>query len=403
MSASWFVAPLLLLLAACGGGTGEEGAEKNPNPIATNSEPTISISSPSSNAKFETASVVTFTGSASDNEDGDISHIIAWTSSIDGSLGNGSNLARTLSAGTHTITAAITDSGDLKTEISISIEIVAPSSSNNQSPLITINTPDNDITVDDSTSIQFSAQATDQEDGELSQAVNWSSSIDGDLGNGASANKILSVGSHTIVASVKDSGDLTAQATINVEVISSTASNNPPTVNIDSPTNGESVSQQDIITFTATANDEEDGDLSSEIRWKSDIDGELGVGANIGSQLSIGQHTITVTVTDSGELSGTATINLTVNATEGMATISWNSPNTNTDNSELTDLTGFKIYYGKSTDNLDQVITIDDPETTAWVVENLDSNSTYYFSVTAVNSSGYESDYSNIASKDISG
>jgi len=51
-----------------------------------------------------------------------------------------------------------------------------------------------------------------------------------------------------------------------------------------------------------------DGDLSAGIAWSSDVDGPLGTGAAVAPVLSVGPHTITAAVTDSGSLVAQATI-----------------------------------------------------------------------------------------------
>ncbi len=64
------------------------------------------------------------------------------------------------------------------------------------------------------------------------------------------------------------------------------------------------------------------------------------------------------------------------------------------------DLAGFKICYGTSPSNYPNEITIDNPGITTHVVDNLTPN-TWYFVSTAFNSSGVESDVSNVATKTI--
>ncbi len=84
----------------------------------------------------------------------------------------------------------------------------------------------------------------------------------------------------------------------------------------------------------------------------------------------------------------------------GVATLSWTPPTTNLDGSVLTNLAGYKIYYGTQPGNYPNVITIKNPGLSAYVIENLQPN-TYYFTMTAYNTSGSESPYSNTASKTI--
>jgi hypothetical protein len=84
----------------------------------------------------------------------------------------------------------------------------------------------------------------------------------------------------------------------------------------------------------------------------------------------------------------------------GSATLTWLPPTENADGSVLTDLAGYRIYYGRGTDALDQVVTVDNPGLTSYVIDNL-SPATWYFSMTSVNSSGVESQRSEAASKTV--
>lgn len=77
----------------------------------------------------------------------------------------------------------------------------------------------------------------------------------------------------------------------------------PPAVDIISPAFGSEVSGEQAVFFEIMASDFEDGALpDSAIVWTSDIDGLLGTGHELlfeASELSAGQHVISVVVTDS--------------------------------------------------------------------------------------------------------
>ncbi len=88
----------------------------------------------------------------------------------------------------------------------------------NTAPTVTITAPADGHTVTEGTSINFTGSATDTEDGDLSGSINWSSSIDGALGTGASINAVLTIGVHTVTASATDSGSLSGTDTITVTV-----------------------------------------------------------------------------------------------------------------------------------------------------------------------------------------
>jgi hypothetical protein len=96
---------------------------------------------------------------------------------------------------------------------------------------------------------------------------------------------------------------------------SSVPSNVAPVVTITSPANGSSSAVGQLVTFTATATDTEDGSLTGSLSWTSSRDGVIGSGGTFStSALTAGSHTITASVTDSGGLSGSAVITIAVTA-----------------------------------------------------------------------------------------
>ena len=86
-------------------------------------------------------------------------------------------------------------------------------------------------------------------------------------------------------------------------------------------------------------------------------------------------------------------------ATPGSATLSWVPPTENTDGSVLTDLAGYKVYYGTEVGNYTSTITLSDPALTTHIVGNLPEGFTYYFVITAFTTSSIESEHSNMGSK----
>jgi hypothetical protein len=89
--------------------------------------------------------------------------------------------------------------------------------------------------------------------------------------------------------------------------------NQPPTVSILSPQDGNRYDPATIIGFAGEAADLEQGTLSGgSLVWRSDIDGIIGVGKVIASQLSLGPHTITLTATDNNRAQGTVSITLEI-------------------------------------------------------------------------------------------
>jgi hypothetical protein len=207
---------------------------------------------------------VTLTATATDAEDGDLSGSVTWTSSVDGSLGSGVSLVTSsLSLGTHTITASVTDGAGQPGSATVQVEIVQ-----NAVPTVTITAPSQDTTVAAGTPLNLVGSAADPEDGDLSGSIEWSSSTDGALGSGASlTTSSLALGWHTITASVADGAGQTATATVRVRV----AQNKVPSIAITSPSQDTTVTVGDPVTLTATATDAEDGDLSGSVTWTSSL------------------------------------------------------------------------------------------------------------------------------------
>jgi len=83
----------------------------------------------------------------------------------------------------------------------------------------------------------------------------------------------------------------------------------------------------------------------------------------------------------------------------GSLTLSWNAPIQNTDGTALSDLAGYKLYYGTATGNYTSTINVGNVRT--YQVNNLTDGLTYYFAVTAYNTSGNESVYSNEVNKTV--
>jgi large repetitive protein len=100
----------------------------------------------------------------------------------------------------------------------------------------------------------------------------------------------------------------------NALVAAQGAANTAPTVQITAPANGATFLQGASITFTGTATDTQDGNLTAALAWTSSINGAIGTGGSFSTTtLSVGTHTITARATDSGGLVGSATRTLTVN------------------------------------------------------------------------------------------
>ena len=105
-----------------------------------NDAPTVSITSPADGSTFDSGATISFAGSASDTEDGDLTASLVWTSDIDdGLIGTGGSFSTTLSDGNHTITADVTDSDGATGSASIGITVGTPPATPTLSVSVTTN------------------------------------------------------------------------------------------------------------------------------------------------------------------------------------------------------------------------------------------------------------------------
>ncbi len=77
------------------------------------------------------------------------------------------------------------------------------------------------------------------------------------------------------------------------------------------------------------------------------------------------------------------------------ATLNWTPVTTNIDGSPLTELAGYRVHYGTQSGNYTTTVDVADPAAANAVISNLQAGTTYYFVVTAYDTSGNQSQYSN--------
>lgn len=157
--------------------------------------------------------------------------------------------------------------------------------------------------------------------------------------------------------------------------------------------------------FTPTASDPDGDSLSFSIERKpswANFDASTGRLEGQPQAADVGVAAdIRISVSDGTNSTALPTFSININQIAlGSATLSWMPPIRNSDGSALTDLAGYRIYYGRDANVLDQVATLGNPGLTSYVVENL-SSATWYFAMTSFNSGGVESALSAIASKKV--
>lgn len=175
------------------------------NQAAADQVPVVTITAPANGSSSSQGAAVNFSGSAIDNEDGNISGSLSWTSSRDGVIGSGASFSTTsLSVGTHSITASVTDSASHNASASISMTVTG----SNANPVAEFSTSLNQMTA------SFTDLSTDS-DGSISA---WSWTF-GDGGSATSQNPshtYAATGTFTVTLTVTDNGG--AQGSISKQI-----------------------------------------------------------------------------------------------------------------------------------------------------------------------------------------
>ena len=279
---------------------------------AVNQPPVATISAPADGSNFidgETIAI-TFTGSANDPEDLDLTSSLSWASDGVG-IGSGASVSTILSAGAHTITASVSDGGGLNGTDTISITVgplpnlpPVASFTVSQNPCLNMTCLLFNTTTDPNGITDIESWHWDYGEGGPASTDEWAPGVGGLV-------QYAEEGPYTITLTATDSQNVVSTSTV-VQVYLTAPSNTLPSATITAPADGSTHDEGASISFTGTASDPEDGNLTASLSWTSD-------GVNIGSgpsfsvsNLSVGPHTITASVTDSGDLSGQDTISITV-------------------------------------------------------------------------------------------
>ena len=91
-------------------------------------------------------------------------------------------------------------------------DVCVPPPASSTAPSVTLSAPLSGSTFTEGDAVNLTATATDAEEGDLTASLTWTSNLDGALGGGGSlVLTTLSVGIHTIVASLTDGGGVTGK------------------------------------------------------------------------------------------------------------------------------------------------------------------------------------------------
>jgi len=212
-----------------------------------------------------------------------------------------------------------------------------------------------------------------------------------------------------ILIKVTDGKVTTSLPAFSITVKSATASstsNYAPKISGTPPTSAKSGSP---YSFTPTASDANGDPLTFSISnkpfWAS-FSTSTGRLYGTPSKAQVGSYSNIIIKVSDGKTSaslpafGIKVVSATSTTTTGAATISWTPPTSNTDGTTLTNLAGYRIYYGTSSSSLSRMVELKNPSLSTYMIENL-SAGTYYFGVKAFNTSDAESKLSNLASKTV--
>ncbi len=180
------------------------------------------------------------------------------------------------------------------------------------------------------------------------------------------------------------------------------AVNHAPTIT-GAPT--ATVLQGEFYEFMPSATDADGDKLQFSVARKPDwakFDAATGRLWGTPTAADVGNFTnIRISVSDGTEQASLAAFDLSVDPLAvGSATLSWNPPTDNVDGTTLTDLSGYRIYYGRSANQLNHTVVINNPGLTRYMVENLVPGR-WHFAMTSVNDAGRESPRSATVDKKI--
>lgn len=373
-----------------------------PPPPPPNTPPVISGSPPTTVVAGQTYS---FQPTGSDADGDTLSYVITnmprWAS-FNTATGVLSGTPQSGDVATYTnIVISVSDGRASASLPAFSIEVQPPP---NRSPTIS-GTPPTSVAA--TRAYLFQPSASDPDGDRLTWSIEnrpaWAS-FDTATGRLSGTPSASQVGTYSNIRISVSDGTATASLpafTITVTV----APNTPPTISGTPPT---TVVAGTAYTFTPTAADADGNPLTFSVQnlpsWAT-FSASTGRISGTPTASQVGTYSnIVISVSDGTASASLPAFAITVSAassgTTGSATLSWLPPTENEDGSALTNLAGYRIYYGTSAGALTTVITVSNPGVTRYVIENL-SSGTWYFGIRAFTSSGAESAMSAIASKTI--
>ena len=360
--------------------------------------PTVTITGPAEAASFPVTETVTLSGVAMDREDGDLSSSLHWSSSRDGDLGAGASLSTTLTAGAHTVTARTADSGGLSAASSVAITIqddAAPGGAGSSSGA----EHDTGAFLETGGQVVLEAESFSANLARDSHQFLVTTALADYSGTGA----MRALPEDTRAWTTDYAG---RAPELRYEILISSGGRYHLWVRANGA-GGTSDSLHAGVNGIPVGTRQTDPDYRFVWLLMGSVD------------LSPGHQQVNIWVRESGitldkillttdadytptgiELPQSARVAGSADGlgdgVTGSAILGWIPPTRNEDGSALTDLAGFRIYWGSVPGSYAYSLTINDPGATRHVVEGLTSGS-YSFVATAFDTSGNESRFSNSA------
>ena len=252
---------------------------------------------------------------------------VAWF--VDGNLycdwqtpnaSQGSTCDIALNEGSSLVVAEVRDPTGAASQDSITLTVSA-----SEPPMLNVISPSSQRNYYVDVPVLFAATVSDQEDDPEDLIVSWSSDVDGELPldstvdtTGESADSmLLTQGPHAISVSVLDGSGKEDSDTIQIVV---GGENHVPTCSIIEPLNTSSHGLGVFVPFRAVADDEDIPNEQLDVEWSSDVDGVFDTGSpgnngnvfTLYNGLSLGEHVITLQVTDDAGVSCIDQISISV-------------------------------------------------------------------------------------------
>ncbi len=346
----------------------------------------ISVSISPTAASVQVGQAQQFTATVS----GSGSATVNWV--VNGTLGGNSTVGTISSSGLYTAPAAVPSTSVTVTAQSVLQPAISASAtiSITASAVASVSVSPTSASLQVSQSQQFAAQVS----GTSNTAVNWL--VLGILGGNSTVGTISSSGFYTAPAAVPSTSvTVTAQsAAISTASANATVSIMPPppvSVSISPTSSSLQVSQSQQ--FAAAVS----GTTNTGVSWL--VSGVLGGSSSLGTISAAGLYTapasvptnpVTVAAQSAYDPSKSATASVTITAPVAHSVnLSWTD--------STSSLAGFNVYRSTQTTGPFAKITPSLDTATVYTDSTVQSGQTYYYATTAVDSSGVESSYSNIA------